>query len=429
MTQGVADVLGESGEPIPDPFAGNAPGPGASYAKAAFCASRVILLALAERVASVVPSRDFQPVLKNFLVAVHPGSLQLRATDLELAITGVTPAVTTEFPAGTESLTVALPAKRLLAILREAPDTGQVRVEVAGDTATVSAGTASWALRLSSDASDYPALPDTASCELHEVARVPLLRAVQAVRYAVARQGKPHFAQVAIQPGDDGVMQAIGCDSTRVAVAPLPGFPLSLRLSATGTPSAADELVRLLQSTEAEVVQVGAAGLRLVFRVGSYTLIAGVLDFKFPDVGKLMLAPARANQERLSVDRRELLSAIRRVRINADPETSAIGLRLSKDALTVFAQDKFGDTAEETLVAGWDGAARRLVVNHQFLTELLTAHPSPSCVIWLGKDTIKKRSMLLLGDPDSGVTGVISQMAAAALVGYGSGDQACPKGK
>jgi hypothetical protein len=113
------------------------------------------------------------------------------------------------------------------------------------------------------------------------------------------------------------------------------------------------------------------------------------------------------------------------VRINADPETSAIGLLLRPagegvphGTLTVIARDKYGNRAEETVSAGWEHGERLAVVNHQFLTEMLAAHPSGSCRFWLGPEAGKKRSVLMLRDEESGTTGIIYQMLAS-LVGYG----------
>jgi hypothetical protein len=59
-----------------------------------------------------------------------------------------------------------------------------------------------------------------------------------------------------------------------------------------------------------------------------------------------------------------------------------------------------------------------VAVNHQFLTDMLAAHPAVSCRFWLGPETGKKRSVLLLRDDETGTTGIIYQMLASQ-VGYG----------
>ena len=181
---------------------------------------------------------------------------------------------------------------------------------------------------------------------------------------------------------------------------------------------ALDSLVKTLEGSELDEVHAGETGSHLVFRVGSTVFLASKLLAKFPDVEKLLLRPALENRLLLTADKAELGDAIRRVRINADPETSAIGLQLSAGTLTAIARDKYGNRAEESIAAGWDGPDRLVAVNHQFLSDMLAAHPSASCRFWLGPEAGKKRSVLMLRDDDTGTIGIIYQMLAS-LVGYG----------
>lgn len=412
--QGIADVLGENTmEETGTPFDGQLPAVGANYEQFSFSSKRVMLERLAARAGSVVPRGDFSPVLKNFLVQVSTGYLQLTATDLELTVISHTTAVVTSLLAGAPNRAV-LPAKKLLAILGEAPE-GDVTITVAKDKATVTAGSASWVLFLSSDGSDYPVVPDTSKVAFSEVPRAPLAAALKTVRYAVSKT-KQDLQQVAIAKATDGTMCATACDKTRFSRVRLPaGFP-AMRIPTIS--KAVDELVKLLEDSEAETVSVADAGTKLVFRIGSTVLMASKLGLDYPDVEKLLLQPALENAMELVVDRSELTDALRRVRINADPDTAALGMELSNGQVTLVSQDKFHNTAQQTIPATWGSGTLKLVVNHQFLSEMLAAHPAPSCTFRLGKPVGKRRPALLLMDPVSGTTGIINQMSVSALVGY-----------
>ena len=380
----------------------------ADYKPFTFTAKRLVLAALADRAISVVPAREVVPVLKYFQVQVAPGKLQLAATDLELSVLAATPAVTTD-----AAQTLVLPARKLLAILREAPD-GDVTVEVAGDRATVRAGHASWSLVLE-DASSYPPLPDPAEVELHPVNRAALAAVLRNVRHAVGRDsGRPPLMQVDIAAADDGSAAVTACDGTRFARTTLHGFPVSMRLPS----GALDDLVKMLESSELDQIHIGETGPALVFRIGETVFLASRLQAKFPDVEKLLLKPAEGNNLLLTADKAELTSAIRRVRINADESTSAIGLRLAKDQLTVIARDTHGNRAEESIAAGWEHGDRLVVVSHQFLSDMVAVHPSAQLRFWLGPEAGKKHPVIALKDEDTGTIGVIYQMTAS-LVGYG----------
>ena len=188
---GIDEVLGTGDTAQDDPF-GTGDLAAAKYEPFSFTAKRLILAALVDKAISVVPTRDIQPVLKDFLVQVTPGSLQMAATDLELSVLASTPAVTTD-----AAQTLVLPARKLLAILKESPG-DDITVDVDGEFATVRAGTASWTLQLH-DCSDYPPLPDPAQVEMHPVSREGFLVALRAVRHAVGKDsGRPALQQVDI---------------------------------------------------------------------------------------------------------------------------------------------------------------------------------------------------------------------------------------
>lgn len=420
MTQGISEVLGEGAKPGPDPFAGNLPAPDAHYQAFSFSAARFVLATLASRAGAVIPSRDFQPVLKDFLVEVSADGITMVATDMELTIVVTSPAVTV--PEGQGPVRAVLPARRLQAILAAAPDE-EVTISVSGDEAIVAAGHASWKLKLSSDSSDYPDVTGEVEGTTHSLPRKPFLEAVQAVKYAVSRAGtKPQYMQVNFSPDAMGAMVATASDNSRFARARvLDTCPVSLRIPATGGTAAIDELVRLLSASQAETFWVRTDGQsKLLFQVGSTTLIASMLGKPYPDVEKLILGPALENNQVLTVDRRELQQAVIRSRINADEATSALGLRLSSGQLAVYSRDKYQNTASEVIPAGWEGGTRTLIVNHKFLTDMLSVHPVPSCTFLLGADKGTRKSRIMLTDAASGVTGIISQMAAAVLVGYDS---------
>ena len=413
MTAGSIDeVLGADDGPQDDPF-GTGDLAAAQYEPFSFTAKRLILSALVDKAISVVSNRDVQPVLKHFLVQVAPGHLQMAATDLELAVLASTPAVTTS---ATEIL--LLPARKLLSILKEASG-DDITVAVDGEFATVRAGTASWTLQLH-DCSDYPPLPDPAEVELHPVSREGFLTALRAVRHAVGRDsGRPALQQVDIMANEGagpagGPAKVTACDGTRFARAEMDWFPLSMQIPV----GALDSLVKTLESSELDEVQVGETDSHLVFRVSGTVFLASKLMAAFPDVEKLLLRPALENRLKLTADKSELASAIRRVRINADSTTSAIGLQLTAGTLTVVARDTNKNRAEEAIPVSWEGPERLVVVNHQFLSGLLAAHPSQSCEFWLGAESGKKRSVLMLKDEETGTVGIIYQMLAS-LVGYG----------
>lgn len=393
------------------PFAGIEPPGGVDYGSFQFTTKTFALNSLAAWALTAVPSGSGPAVMSCFRVTVAPGSLTLAATDLERVVTASTAAVDT-----TDTSHVYIPARKLAAILREAPE-GTVAVAVKKNQATITAASGTrWVLALP-PGDGYPELASLENAKLEPYARLKLLDGLKAVRHAVCKDAsRVQLTQVHIGTPEQGAERAVtASDGTRFARAPLGGFPLDCCIPG----GVLDDLLRLLEGCPSTDIGVGEVGDEkngtLVFQAGPVTLAAGKRPYPYPDMDKLLLKPALDNKDVLKVDRAELLAAIRRIRINADAETSAIALEVSKGSVNVVSRDQGKNSAEEAVGAEWDGPDRLLVVNHQFLAEALAAHDSSSCAFRLGKDLGRRRSMVLLAG-DASIQ-IVTQMSPH-LVGY-----------
>lgn len=399
------DLLGgldeSAGEERPDPVA--APEP-ESHARLSFTTKKMVLQAILDKAAAVVPSKDSFPVLKNFYVEVTPEKLRVMATDLELSVISETQLVQC-----TEGGNAVFPAKKMQEILRTADD-GEFSVVVEGGTATMSVGRARWTLRLQSG-DEYPDLPELASVTIADVDRAKFLGGIKSVQHATpSREARPTLAMINVAPS--GKMTA--CDGVRFQQTTVEGWPETI----DGEPfeiqipvGAVPDLVRLLRATDQPNVGVGSTDNHLIFRVGNDYFVAAKLNTDFPDMEPTLLRPAMENRDDLTCDRQELIDAVARVRVNADPETSAVCLEVSEGKITVLAKDKQGNRASEEIDAGWSMATRRVVVNHQFLSEMLTMADARSLHFLLGDNRVKsKKAFVVLKDDTNGNLGLINQM-------------------
>jgi DNA polymerase-3 subunit beta len=355
---------------------------------------KFVLQALLEKAITVVPVRDVMPVLKCFQFQVDRQRLRVVASDLEMSLIASTPMVSV-----TTAGIACFPAKKLLEVVKTAEDT-DVGIRVKATTARISIGRAAWTLQLPGG-HDYPAMPAITEAEFTTVGRRPFLDAVTAVRYAASRD--PSRSNLNIIDVRDGKLTA--CDGSRIQQIKIPSLTGNLRIPM----SAVDDLLRLLKISELETVDVGQSADKLIFRFGSDVFIVNKFEAQFPDMEAQMLRPAMENRHILTVDKTGLLDAIRRVRINADVESSAISLDFDDNELTISAKDKYGNTAAETLDAAWNGRGKRSVtVNHRYLAEMINTYGDTSCIFRLGDDTKTRRTPLLL-QSDKGV-GLVQQM-------------------
>ena len=375
------------------------------YGAAEFTTRRFQIAQLAEWAVGAVPSSPTQEVNGCFQVTVGEELLQLAAADVKQAVFAETGAVLVK-----KAGTVYLPARKLRAILAEAGE-GDVTVTARGNQARVTAGSASWQLRLPAPGG-YAGLPDLDGAEFRATDREILLGALSTVRHAVGKDGgRPAFTQVRIGPEDDGVF-ACATDSGQFSRAPVPGFPGEVLVPGV----VLGDLVKLLDKVPVKDVEVAVTGPYSVFRAGAVTLAARGLAKDFPAVADLFLRPTAGNDMALGVDKAELAAALKRVQINANPMTSAVALIADRHQgagrLTVTGRDDKDNSAEQVIPASWGGEQHVMVVNGTFLAAMVAAHPSAVCEFRLGKDRGQSRAPLVLEDPAAKVTGICRQLSA-----------------
>jgi DNA polymerase-3 subunit beta len=364
-----------------------------------FEVKKSVLQALLEKAQPVVPTKDINPVLKNFQLSAKDGQLRVVATDTELSIISTTDLVAIQRPGVT-----VFPAKKLLEIARVLEE-GDVVIDAQNGEAQIMSGNFYVTLKLQSG-EDFPPMPEVADVDFCTVNKAEFLSAIKTVKHAAAHEAvKPSMMMIDVSHG-----KMTACDGIRFQQVTLgESFPLSFQIPV----SAVDNLMKLLSATDLNELKIGDSEYQLVFKVGPDYFIANKVMANFPDMETILLRPAMANTDELNIDRQELVDALRRVRINADPETNAVALVLGEGTLTVQASDRSGNRATETVQTSWFLGARTLTVSHRFLMEMLAAYPGRTCHFLLGPDIKSRKSSILLRDEDTGTVAVLQQMSSS----------------
>lgn len=361
-----------------------------------FVIKKFVFRHLLEKAGYVIsPRDDVMPVLKNFQFDVAADRIRVIASDLELSVIAATELVTVTTPG-----IAVFPAGRMLGIVREATD-GPAHIQARKGVASVTIGPTTWNLKLQGGY-DFPAMPEYTEATYATVDRATFTGALHAVRYAASKEAERASLMMIDITG--GRMTA--CDGSRIQQTSIGDTPFDFQIPI----GAVADLLKLLKGVDLPTIRIGQSTNHLIFQLGADTFLVNKLNAQFPDMEKQLLRPALENKHALTVDRDELLHAVRRVRINADPETSAIALRLSPDRVTVAARDKYGNEASEPIHADWSGPERSIVVNHAFLTDMINSYEPKDCLFALGEDTKTRKTPVLLKDPHTGTVGLVQQM-------------------
>lgn len=366
-----------------------------------FHAKRYVLWAMLDKASKVVPSRDTMPVLKNYYVEATPDMVRVAATDLELSLIVEAQLVHVDVPGS-----AIIPSRKLLEIIANAEDE-EAYIRVVDGRCHIDIGRASWTLTINTQPNAYPPLPDVSAVEFAaEVNRAELLGAFQMVERAAGRAtARPNLMVLDIHDG-----KVTGTDGVRCQQVTMESWPANIDMQIPI--GAVDELIRLLRATEAETIEVAETEDHLLFKVGQDLFVANAVAMEFPPVDSQLVLPALENDQRMTVDREELSEALRRVRITADADTSAVMLELTEDTLTLRCRDKMANDSVESVDCAWEHPDRTVVVNHVFLMDMLKMADAKTCEFYLGTDKANSRSPLLLRDESNGMVGIVSQMRA-----------------
>ena len=179
-----------------------------------------------------------------------------------------------------------------------------------------------------------------------------------------------------------------------------------------------------LEGSLTQVMDLGYDEQHIVFRIDQDSIVAQRLLIAFPELDSLLLGPAFSNTNSLTVERQELMDVIKRVRVNADPDTAAVYLSLipgKKDSqgqvqwsLAVRSKDRQGNASQEVIECQWVGTGKPqdLTVNHHYLSEFLAAYEAETVIFKIGMNSKTLLSPLFVEDAEAGFTGIVQQMRA-----------------
>lgn len=368
----------------------------------AFTVRTHVFRRLLDRASRVVPTKDIVPILKNFLVSVRDGVLTVSATDLELSVVSRTEYVLEIVPG-----TGVVPAKKLLDIVKSLSDDIDIEIFISNGELRVEADGSSWSVRLPID-SEYPSIPSS-SVASTPVDRARFLHSIRSVWHAASKDlSRSNLMFIHIDKG-----KVTSCDGVRFQQSYLGDCDLSIQIPI----GAVEDLISLLRDSTSSEVFVGQTDTHLLFSIGDDLFAANKAVESFPDIETVILRPSLENNRMLRVSREDLSTAIDRVRINADEDTHAIGIRLSNNSMTLEAKDKVGSTAfHGPIEAEWGYGDRLLVVNYRFLIDMLQACTSSTCEFYLGDDSKRRKFPVLLKDEESSTVGVVQQMSSSLIL-------------
>ena len=363
-----------------------------------FSTNRVHLAQGLAQILSVAGSRMSLPVLSNVLIEAADGLVSFTATNLDVS-------VRCRIKGGVTSPgSVALPAKRLSAIVRELP-AETVTLEVSRGMQVILRSGASIYRIPGGSRDDFPSLADVpeekgGACQLKQDVFAQQLRCVA---YAQCRDETRYIINATLLEFRGGRLTTVATDGRRLACATRtleqgPARDVNLIIPAR---TIAD-LMRLLGT--GTQMSLRFTDRNCAFRIdtegddsgltGDVELISKLVDGVYPNYRAVL---PKGPAQRLEIDRQAMRDALHRAALVCSEKSNAVTLMFSADLLDITAQSpEFGD-AHEKLPITYGGAGVRVAGNPEFLMDPLRAFPEDRVAFGFKDET----SPMTIGENDT----------------------------
>lgn len=366
-----------------------------------FVIKKAAFLTALEKASATVSSKDNDPLLKTFNIEADPDQVRILSTDLSLgSIAKIRGNVDVKDGGAT-----CVPAQKLLQVVKYAED-GDIDFAIKDGKVTIKAGRTTTQINVL-DAAEYPEVPRFDKENAEKVNREKLIDVINKVRYAASvDEMRPPLMLIAF----DGE-RAMASDGGRIQVADFKGLK-DVQIPIFAVPN----LVRLLNRTEVDDVAIEQQKNHLLFQIGADTFSTQRLYEEFPDVETMILKPAESNDKKLTLDKQDLESAIKRVSLAADEDRKQLNIKVLKPSngdkpseVEISAQDSSGELARETLpCTATVEAERLLMVNHEYFRDALEMSPAKQVTLLVGEDMAKRRSPIYM--KEAGLKSVLLQL-------------------
>ena len=326
-----------------------------------FIVSSSYLLKQLQVLGGVINSSNALPILDNFLLDLNGNELLVSASDLETTI------VAKLEVDSSDKGSIAVPAKLLLDILKTFPEQPLTFVVQSDNTIEISSNHGKYALAYA-DGNEFPKAVSVEDPNTTKIAGNILANAISKTIFASGNDElRPVMSGVFFQFSPEE-LTFVATDAhklvkyTRTDVVAdqvsefiMPKKPLNL-------------LKGILASSESEVL-IEYNDSNAKFSFDEIELICRLIDGKYPNYEAVI---PKENPNKLSIDRSQFLSSVRRVSIFSNKTTHQIRLKIAGAELNISAEDiDYSNKAEERLTCDYQGDDIQIGFNSRFFVEML----------------------------------------------------------
>ena len=311
-------------------------------------------------VQNVVSSKGTLQILSNALIHVENNQMVITTTDLDISMRCVIPCEVDK-PGST-----TLPIRRVVSMMKELNE-GNVTIQVAEDDEAKFQSGSSFFRIIGLPTRDFPPIPATEGKFCYRIDQGVLKEMLRKTSYAASLDETRRVLNGVLMAFKDNKLTMVATDGRRLALVDHEvEFPEQAETEMILPTKAVNELMRVLLN-EGEV-KIYAQKNQVVFEMGTTIMSSKLVDGVYPNYRQVI--PGGCD-ERVTLEREELLRAVRRVSVMTTDKSNAIRLTFSANQLIINITSQEVGEGRETIPVKYAGKEISIVFNPEYVMDPL----------------------------------------------------------
>jgi len=325
-----------------------------------FTVLRSVFLEGLMTVQNVVSSKGTLQILSNALIQVDNNQMIITTTDLDISMRCV---ITCDVE---KAGSTTLPIRRVVSMLKELNE-GNVTVQVEDDDEAKFQSGSSFFRIIGMPMRDFPPIPATEGKFCYRIDQGVLKEMLRKTSYAASLDETRRVLNGVLMAFKSNKLTMVATDGRRLALVDHEvEFPEQAETEMILPTKAVNELMRVLLN-EGEV-KIYAQKNQVVFEIGTTIMSSKLVDGVYPNYRQVI--PSGCD-ERVTIEREELLRAVRRVSVMATDKSNAVRLTFSANQLTINITSQEVGEGRETIPVKYAGKEISIVFNPEFVMDPL----------------------------------------------------------
>jgi DNA polymerase-3 subunit beta len=323
-----------------------------------FTCERSVLLKEISIAQEIISTKNVISILSNIYLEAENDTLSIKATDIKVNFETKVP-VTVEEPGSTTVF-----GDKFLGILNSSPD-GELVFEQKDSNILIKSSVkrANW--KLKSIASEKFPEFSVSSTEFFNLPVKDFKEMIQQTVFAVSDDETRYFMNgVFFEKADDKVIM-VATDGRRLAYVSKPADSSIKDFAGVIVPPKILNILAKRAGDEGPVA-ISVTDKTIFIRFGSYSLSSVLLEGQFPNYRRVI---PESQVHDLSINRFEMLDALRRVSLLVEQKSHRVYLGLAPGIMAIYSEESEIGTAREEIPCRYDGEEVSIALNYRYIEE------------------------------------------------------------